>query len=270
VRHTIIGSRQPSFRCRTTHCSPLRFASSFGDLRRGCSRKPTGTSYATLEEHQDTCPRVFPGHLRRTAGAVRIHSSRAHTCPPEGHTCPDRTPALAGGARGYWVGTMWRAVPPLRCGTLRGARGPSRPRLRTRRVSRAHPKGASGRGSRPERGAGPGWCAARTGSPHTSSPCRTHLPPTQAVSPPLAHPEGVACTPEGCVGPGLAASRTPSQCSSGSISEGDERGAGSGRCGGRSWRSPSSWACARHTPLGHRDAADEPGTASPPPAGRPG
>jgi len=37
-----------------------------------------------------------------------------HACPPEGHTCPERR---------YWVGTMWRAVPPLRYGTLRGARG---------------------------------------------------------------------------------------------------------------------------------------------------
>ena len=30
---------------------------------------------------------------------------------PAGHTCPERTPALAGGARGYWAGTVWRAVP---------------------------------------------------------------------------------------------------------------------------------------------------------------
>jgi hypothetical protein len=53
-------------------------------------------------------------------------------------------------------------------------------------------------------------CAA----PHTVPvSCR------EAVSPPLAHPEGVACTPEGCGGPGLAASRR--------IPEGDERGAGS-------------------------------------------
>ena len=37
---------------------------------------------------------------------------------PAGHTCPERTPALPKD-----IGTMWRAVPPLRYGTLRGARG---------------------------------------------------------------------------------------------------------------------------------------------------
>ena len=49
----------------------------------------------------------------------------------------------------------------------------------------------------------------------------------EAVSPLLAHPEGVACTPVGCVGPRLAASRTGSRRVSGSIPGGGERGAGS-------------------------------------------
>jgi len=42
-----------------------------------------------------------------------------HTCPPEGHTCPvphtcppeGHRDDVAGGARGCWVGTMWRAAP---------------------------------------------------------------------------------------------------------------------------------------------------------------
>jgi len=78
-----------------------------------------------------------PGHLRRTAhlpsrqdtpahvclpaghrDGVRHSAGRAHTCPPEGHRDD-----VAGGARRYWAGTVWRAVPPLRYGTLRGARG---------------------------------------------------------------------------------------------------------------------------------------------------
>jgi len=56
---------------------------------------------------------------------------------------------------------------------------------------------------------------------------RTRGPP-RAVSPPLAHSQGVARTPVGCVGPGLADSRTRSRGSPGSIPGGGERGCGAG------------------------------------------
>ncbi|MCJ7708401.1 MAG: transposase [Anaerolineales bacterium] len=56
-----------------------------------------------------TVPQAHVGR-RVLAGGPRP-DRRRHTCPPEGHTCPERR---------YWVGTMWRAVPggtgPGRCG----------------------------------------------------------------------------------------------------------------------------------------------------------
>jgi len=51
------------------------------------------------------------------------------------------------------------------------------------------------------------------GRPHkvpALSRCSFGMSFREAVSPPLAHPQGVACTPEGCVGPGLEAIRRPS------------------------------------------------------------
>ena len=50
---------------------------------------------------------------------------------PVGHTCPERTPALAGGARGYWAGTV--------CGAAQVSRAAERPR--TEAEERGHPYG---------------------------------------------------------------------------------------------------------------------------------
>jgi hypothetical protein len=80
---------------------------------------------------------------------TRRHLPRPHTVPAQYPLAP---PARAG----------------VRTGQVSPAGRPSRPRLRTRRASRAHPKGAAGRPSRP---VGPGL-AARTGGsrPRRASP----------------------------------------------------------------------------------------------------
>ena len=62
---------------------------------RECSQESPGTVYAR--------PRA---PARRT---LRVRT-RGRDGLPVGHTCPERTPALAGGARGYWAGTVCGAA----------------------------------------------------------------------------------------------------------------------------------------------------------------
>jgi hypothetical protein len=95
----------PWWICRPTNRrSPLRFASLFGDLRRGCSRKPSGTSYATLGRHQDTCPDRrcwvcdWPG-----GHAV----SWVVTCPPECARMSESLPEPPGGREASQEQSGW-------------------------------------------------------------------------------------------------------------------------------------------------------------------
>jgi hypothetical protein len=100
----------------------------------------------------------------------RTHLPRPHTCPggwcqgvlgrddvAGGPSAPHTRRVRRAGARGP-NGVLGRdgvrhvqavRTRPLPAGHTFPQRRPSRPRLRTRRVSRAHPKGASGQGSRP-------------------------------------------------------------------------------------------------------------------------
>jgi hypothetical protein len=126
-------------------------------------------------------PGRTPGHLRGTAGAVRTYLPRTAHLPSRRTHLPRP-----------------HTCPP------EGHTCPVPQAVSPRRAGASGPNGVLGRDD-------------VAGGP--SAPLRDAARCQGAVSPPLAHPEGVACTPEGCGGPRLAASRR--------IPEGGERGVGS-------------------------------------------
>ena len=101
--HHPLPTRQPG-QSKTQH--PVR-------PLRECSQESAGTVCARPRGPARRTLRVRKRGARRPPG--RTHLPRAHTCPPEGHRDD-----VAGGARGYWAGTV--------CGAAQVSGAAERPR----------------------------------------------------------------------------------------------------------------------------------------------